>query len=437
MFKSSKSIVNHRALAFILIAVAFCNAAIDTVYLEIAVSGVRTIPLGLVHFEGNAVSALDEAPQATLERDFFLSGRFGPVVLAKYDRMTFYKNRVAYFISGKLSKTPEGQIEMECKLIAVQSLTLVVGQTYKVPAKQIRQALHDFADQVTYQLTGAKGVASSRLAWVSKIKGYKQIVVGDYDGFNSTQVTTHASINMMPTWSRDLNKIYFTSFRSGTSQLYERNLTTGSVRMLFPNVGQAYSPAASPVSDELLFTVSENGKSNLWMGNILTGKAQKLSYQRASETSPAWSPNGHEILFSADRGGSPQIYAMDANGADVRRVTFMGRYNESASWSPEGDRIVYTSMDPSGFNIYTCGLDGSNVTQLTNNAGNNEHPVWSPDGMLIAFASDRSGSHQIYLMRKDGSAVTRITNGGNNTWPSWAPTVSSLFQEQPQEGEKP
>ncbi|NLB63896.1 MAG: translocation protein TolB [Fibrobacter sp.] len=418
-----------RWFLILMFGVALSYAAIDTVYLEIAVEGQRAIPLGLVHIEGTENIILHEAPHKTLERDFFMSGRFAPVVLPQYNRMTFYQNRVAYFVSGKITSTDDKQYELELKLIAVQSLTLVTGQSYKVPLEQVRQALHDFADMVSQQLTGYRGVASSRLAWVSKIRGYKQIVVGDYDGYNAKQATTHPSINTMPTWDRNLNKIYFTSFRNDRPQIFSRDFNTGRVQLLFPHLDQTFSPAASPTTDELVFTVSKHGRSNLWIADTESLRTRQLSYQRANETSPAWAPNGYEVLFSADRGGSPQIYAMDNNGGDMRRVTFVGHYNESASWSPLGGKIVYSSQDPGGFNIYTSDLAGGEVTQLTMNAGNNEHPVWSPDGMMIAFSSNRTGSYQIYVMRQDGSGVTRITGGTENTWPSWAPSVNTFHQE--------
>jgi TolB protein len=421
-----------RIWLLVLVSSIVAMAGVDTVYMEISASGARLIPVGVIPFEkseGNW-SMLDEEPSQILSRDFLLSGRLDAINQNSYSRLAFFKARAAYYLSGKLNRTSDGKVEVVCKLNATQSQEMVIGETYRIAPNQVRQAIHDFADKVIYQITGSVGVASTRIAYVAKIEGNKQIKVSDYDGYNPVQVTSHASINFMPAWGQDPDKLYFVSFRNGTSQIFERTMSNGDVRLLFPNLGQTFSPAGSPVSNEILFTVASNGGSDLYRGIPATGKYERMTFQRAAETSPAFSPNGKEILYSADRGGSPQIYVMDRDGSDSRRITFMGRYNESPSWSPQGDRIAYASMDNGLFNIYTCDLDGSDVLQLTSNAGNNEHPSWSPDGTLIAFSSTRSGSSQIYVMRKDGTGVTRITSGGENSWQTWAP---KLNKEKPNE----
>lgn len=415
------------ALFFLLLASPLL-AAIDTVYLEVAVSGVKAIPMGIIPFEklGNDLPAMEEQPNQILERDFFLSGRIETNTQPSYSRLAFFKARAAYYVSGALENEREGKIKISCKLNATQSQELVLGEDYHVPPSQVRQAIHDFADKVIWQITGSKGAASSHLTYVGKVNNEKQIFISDYDGYNRIQVTKNSGINTMPAFGADPDKLYFTSFRNGPSQIFERTLSTGTTRQLFPHLAQqTFCPAPSPINSQILFTSTAGGVSDLWLGDTHTGKAEQITFKNASKTSPAWAPNGRELVYSADRGGSPQIYAMQSDGTDSRRITYLGHYNENAAWSPTGDRIVYVSQEGGAFNIYTCATDGSDVVQLTSNAGSNEHPVWSPDGMLIAFSSTRSGSAQIYVMRRDGSGVTRITSGGEYTWPAWSPFTQS------------
>jgi len=409
---------------FALLLLCLClpgYSAVDTITVDLAVSTLKTLPVGVVPFSQSQGdwSRLEESPDKTVERDLRLSGRFEPVEAAQYDLLKFSKAQAKYFITGSLVKDGPGKAKLECKLLVTSSKEMVLGSSYTVPVEGVRGAIHQFMDKVVYQLWAARGVASTKMSWVTRIDGKKQIVMADYDGFNRRQVTSHNSINTMPAWSKDNSKIAFVSFRGDKPQLHEKDLNTGAVRLLFPNMGQTFSPAVNPVTGELLFAVSSEGGTDIWLGSSSSGKTERLSFHRSSETSPAWSPYGSEILFSSDRGGGPQIYVMMRDGSDMRRVTFMGKYNEGAVWSPEGDRIAYSSMDGGNLNIYTCALDGSDILQLTN-AGNNEHPTWSPDGMLLAFSSNREGSSQIYIMRKDGTGATRITKGGENTSPAWS-----------------
>ncbi len=413
-----------RVKLFALLFSLFCQgafAAIDTISVDVGISVSNTMPVGLLPFEMREnFEAIPAKPEKILKSDFELSGRFSVVESPAFKMITFVRAGAKFYVTGKVEKLDGSRVKISCYLYATQSKDLMLGEAYTVQQKDVRSALHDFSDKVVKQLWGEFGVASTKIAWVSKVDGVKQIVVADYDGYNRRQLTRDTTISMMPAWTKDNNAIVYVSFRNGKAQLFERELYTSRERRLFPNLSQTFSPAVNPKTGELLFAAIHGNRTTLYLGNPQTGASQKILFGRASQVSPAWSPFGTEILYTSDRGGSPQIFAMGKDGTDARRITFMGNYNERASWSPAGDRIVYTSMDGGKMNIYTCAMDGSDIIQLTSNAGNNEHPTWSPDGMLIAFSSDRSGSHQIYIMRKDGTNVTRITNGGDNTAPSWS-----------------
>ncbi|MDR1760242.1 MAG: translocation protein TolB [Fibrobacter sp.] len=409
-------------LLLLLFSVSSLWAAIDTIAVDVGISVYKTMPIGVIPFTESGIddSKIQEKPHETVSRDFSLSGRFDVVPSPRFDLVKFSRARAKFYVTGKLENTASGKWKLSCFLYASQTKALVLGESYTVDASNVRAAVHLFTDKVIHELWGVRGVASTELAWVSKIGGVKQIVAADYDGFNRKQLTSDSTISMMPVWGLGNRDIIYVSFRNGRGQLFRKNLLTRKDTRLFPAFPQTFSPVVNPVSGELLFSSITDGKADLFIGNMDTGKAKRVSFIRASQTSPAWSPRASEILFTSDRGGSPQVFVMGKDGSDVRRLTFMGRYNEQAAWSPDGDRIAYTSMDNGKMNIYTCAIDGSDIVQLTSGAGNNERPTWSPDGMLIAFASDRSGSYQIYIMRKDGSNVTRITNGGENTSPSWS-----------------
>lgn len=408
-------------LVFLMLLVPSSFAAIDTIAVDVGISVFKTMPIGVVPFTEakTPISWLEEKPHEIVTRDAVLSGRFDVIASDKFNLALFSRSRAKHYITGKATMLSDGRVQLDCYLYVSQTKDLLLGESYKVQQKDMRRAIHNFFDKVVLRLWGDRGVASTKLAYVSKIEGVKQVVVADYDGFHRSQITRDSSISMMPVWMKGNKGLVYVNFKTNRPRLYFK--TFGGVENpLFSHLDQTYSPAVNPKTGELLFSSTVDGKTDLYLGNMETGKARKFAYLKSNQTSPAWSPFATEVLFTSDRGGGPQIFVMSKDGSDLRRVTFMGRYNERASWSPEGDRIAYTSMDNGHMNIYTCALDGSDITQLTSNAGNNEHPTWSPDGKLIAFSSNRSGSYQIYIMRKDGSNVTRITQGGENTAPTWS-----------------
>jgi TolB protein len=399
---------------------AYLYAQQDTITMDIAVSTDKILPIGVINFELDKSdwSKLEELPQKTIARDFNLSGRFSAIELEQYNLLTLSRAQAKHYVTGKLSMS-EGQVKLECKLYATTSREMIKGFTYTSSIQQIRSSLHKCSDNVVYQLWGVQGFASTQMVWVRKIEGKKQIMIADYDGFRRKQITTHNSINFMPTWGKDNSKIYFTSLRNGKPQIFERSLAGTIDRLLFSQIDQAFSPAVNPKDGTLLFSIIGQNGTDIWQGNPQTGTAGRLIYTKNIEVSPSWSPQGTAFLFSSDKGGSPQIYMALRDGSDVQRISFFGKYNESAVWSPDGERIAYCSMDHGKLNIYISDIDGSNVQKLTSE-GNNEKPTWSPDGMSIAFSSDRSGSSQIYIMRRDGSGATRITSAGENSSPAWS-----------------
>jgi len=408
------------ALSIFLFFCSYLYAQQDTITMDIAVSTDKTLPIGVIHFEVERGdwSKLEEMPHKTLARDFNLSGRFSAIELEQYNLLTLSRAMAKHYVSGKLSMSG-GQAKVECKLYATSSREVVASFHYMSSLEQVRASIHRCTDKVVHQLWGAQGFASTQMAWVSKIDGNKQVVIGDYDGFRKRQLTKHNSVNFMPAWSVDNSKIYFASLRNGKSQIFERNLLTNSEKLLFPQIDQAFSPAVNPKDGTLLFSIIGQNGTDIWQGDPQTGKASRLIFSKDIEVSPSWSPQGTAFLFSSDKGGQPQIYMALRDGSDVQRISFVGKYNESAVWSPDGERIAYCSMDSGKLNIYTSAIDGSDVRKLTFE-GNNEKPTWSPDGMSIAFSSDRTGTSQIYIMRRDGSGVTRITSAGENTSPAWS-----------------
>jgi len=395
-------------------------AAIDTIAVDVGISVYKTTPIGVIPFaETSKVEWTEEQPHLIVTRDANLSGRFDVIASDKFNLALFSRNHAEYYVTGKVQPQTDGRLRVECFLYASKTKSLLLGESYTISQKDLRRAMHTFFDKVTKHICGDRGVATTKLAYVSKIDGIKQVVVSDYDGFLRSQITRDTTISMMPVWTLGNKGLVYVNFKTNRPRLYTKNFG-GSEKPLFPQLDQTYSPAVNPRTGELLFSSTKDGKTDLYLGNMNSGKAQKFAYLKSNQTSPAWSPYATEVLFTSDRGGGPQIFVMGKDGSDMRRVTFMGRYNERASWSPSGDRIAYTSMDNGKMNIYTCALDGSDIIQLTSNAGNNVHPSWSPDGKLIAFSSDRSGTYQIYIMRFDGANVTRITKAGENTSPTWS-----------------
>lgn len=307
------------------------------------------------------------------------------------------------------------------RLFDVSTGKMIFGKRYVGDPKFYRLIIHRFADDIVFNLTGEKGVAETRIAYVSAVsRTAKEIYVMDYDGANPMPVTGNHSINLSPRWSPDGRMIAYTSYRSGNPDLFVLNFDSGRRDVLSAHRGLNATPAWSPDGQWLAFAMSQGGGTNLYLMPKGGGTPKALTSGPAISVSPSFSPNGRQIVFNSDRGGSPQIYVMDVDGTNLRRVTFQGNYNSSPRWSPRGDKIAFMCR-LAGNQICLINPDGSGLQQLTS-LGSNEDPAWSPDGRHIAFTSTRMGRRDIFLMHADGTEQTRLTRAGlENYLPDWSP----------------
>ena len=310
---------------------------------------------------------------------------------------------------------------LEGRLFDAATGNMVFGKRYVGDPKFYRLIVHRFADDILFNLTGEKGVAQTRLAYVSAVsRTAKEIFVMDYDGVNPAPLTGNQSINLSPRWSPDGRMIAYTSYRNGNPDLFVLNFDSGRRDVLSAQQGLNATPAWSPDGQWLVFAMSASGGTNLHLVPKTGGTPKALTTGPAISVSPSFSPNGRQIVFNSDRGGTPQIYVIDVDGSNLRRLTFQGSYNASPRWSPRGEKVVFMCQ-VAGYQVCLINPDGSGLQQLTT-AGRNEEPTWSPDGRHIAFTSTRTGQRDVFVMHADGSEQKRLTNNGRENYlPDWSP----------------
>jgi TolB protein len=328
--------------------------------------------------------------------------------------------KVQYLAVGQVTSRGREAV-LEGRLFDANTGNMVFGKRYVGDAKFFRLIVHRFTDDIIFNLTGEKGVAQTRIAFVSSVsRTAKEIFVMDYDGANPSAITGNQSINLSPRWSPDGRLIAYTSYRNNNPDLYVLNFDSGRRDVLSAQQGLNATPGWSPDGQWLAIAMSAGGGTNLFLMPKSGGSPRPLTAGPAISVSPSFSPNGRQIVFNSDRGGTPQIYIIDVDGSNLHRLTFQGNYNASPRWSPRGEKILF--MCRMGANhICLINPDGSGLQQLTF-AGTNEDPTWSPDGRHIAFSSTRNGRRDIFVMHADGTEQKRLTNNGyDNYLPDWSP----------------
>lgn len=318
--------------------------------------------------------------------------------------------------------TDSNNLEAEVILYDVASGKRIFGKRYKnyQPA-QYRTVAHKISDEIVHYITHTKGVANTKILFISNRTGSKELWIMDADGYNQRQLTKDKSIAAAPCWGKNATEAYYTSYKEYNPDLCGIYLDGSKSWFISSFPGLNVSPSWSDKLERIALTLSRDGNSEIYTMDRNGKSLKRLTFNNSIDSSPCWSPQGNEIAFTSDRSGTPQLYMMNSEGFNVRRLTFQGSYNDGAAWSPKGDKIAFQARAEGFFNIFLMDLDGTNWVWLTAKNGNNEDPSWAPDGQHIVFTSNRSGKYQIYVMNIDGTGQTQLTTEGTNTSPSWSP----------------
>src|SRR5262245_32479458 len=317
-----------------------------------------------------------------------------------------------------------GDLIVECRLFDVGGQSMIAGKRYRGPADAFASMMHRCADEIMIRFTGEPGIAQTKIAFISRQNGNKELFVMDQNGTNVRQLTSDRSITLSPAWAPDSREVAITSYRDRNPDLVAVGLNGGGRRLVSQQPGLNSAPAWSPDSSRLALTLTKDGNSEIYTMSRNGSDLRRLTNHPAIDTSPTWSPTGRQIAFVSDRAGSPQIFIMDAEGSNVRRLTYQGNYNDRPSWSPRGDRIAFMYMEGNRFGVYVINVDGSGTQRLTMGSGSNESPCWSPDGRFLVFSSTRTGVPQLYRMYDDGSGQQQLTSlDGGAQSPVWSPRI--------------
>jgi TolB protein len=312
-------------------------------------------------------------------------------------------------------------VEVEIRLFDVFLGKQILGKRALGEISDYRRMMHRLGNEIMLRLTGQLGIFLTKLAYVGKSGGKKEIFVSDYDGHDVRQVTSDKSIALLPRWSPDGRRLIYTSYKEGGPMVYLHDMASGTVQRISARPGLNTGGAWSPDGTKLAITLSETGNSDIFIIDLSGKILKRVTEHWGIDVSPTFSPDGKKIAFVSNRSGSPQIYIHDLAKGTEERLTFEGSYNTSPVWSSL-NRIAFTSMDQGKFKICSINPDGSRYRKLTEDHANSEDACWSPGGRYLAFASDRDGQYHIYMMTATGQNQRRITYlPGDQTSPSWAP----------------
>jgi len=303
----------------------------------------------------------------------------------------------------------------------VEGQRRIFAKRYPLQQATLRGTAHTCANDIIYRMTGEKGLAGTRIAYVAGGPRSKEVFVCDADGKNVRQLTQDGSIVLGISWHPSGTKILYTSFKDGRAGIYIHDLSHGQRQSLPAYPGLNAAAKFSPDGTHIASVLSKDGNPEIYISDLQGQNLRRITSHPSVDSSPCWSPDGQRIAFVSDRSGRPHLYLQNLKGGPLRRLTHQGSYNASPAWSPKGDKIAFSSNMDGSFKICVLDLNQETITIVSQEGGEAEEPDWAPDGRHLIYSSKIGGVHQLFMVDVfDGKTIRLSSNKVHHLTPAWS-----------------
>ena len=411
----------------ILLILAFSNLLTSELILEITQGTEDPYRVAILKFEGDQKVSNDI--DQIIRNNLMRSGEFN--LFVNEDLLSLPNNEtevifndfrildIDYLVIGKIAK--DGiSISVVYEIFDINKGKKIRTSTvYGIPNKN-RQLGHYISDGIYEEITGMKGISSTKILYVTENKNFN-LIVADADGSNEQILLKSNDPIISPTWSPDSKKVAYVSFETGLAKVFIQDIATGERELAIENSSQVSSPSWSPDGKFLSLTMYQDGNAEIYILNLKNKNLTRLTNHYSIDTESSWSSRGSKILFTSGRSGSPQLYELDLKQSNARpkRLTFEGNYNAKGSYLPNSEGIIFVHRSDSNFQIAMKYFDESFIRPLTD-AQMDESPSISPNGNVIVYAITEKGMGLLSGVTLSGVKFKLPAKKGVVREPAWS-----------------
>jgi serine/threonine-protein kinase len=230
--------------------------------------------------------------------------------------------------------------------------------------------------------------------------------------------------------------------RSGTL-VYQRNSGSGTSLVWVDRAGHQTPVdttlkgtflyvALSPDGTRIAMDRSEGAESQIWVKQLSTGTYTRLSFGVTGADRPVWSLDGRRVAFLASRNGRRTAWIRRADGSDSLEAAVPGNSAlDEIAFDPLGRYTVLRSegggLGSRRLLVVKNGVD-TMPRPLLQSSFDNFAMALSPDGQWLAYASNESGVSEVYVRPFPNVDSARFTiSVGGGVEPLWRRDGKELF----------
>jgi Tol biopolymer transport system component len=223
--------------------------------------------------------------------------------------------------------------------------------------------------------------------------------------------------------------------------------------------GEVYSAGTiSPDGKIIAFTSTKTGTKNIWIKQLSGGEAVQITKDEFGNQHPIWSPDGDEIAFYSARSGTPGIWRISSFGGtpsfiktiedgsmvlkywskkgsiyyeanrnlhalDIKSGLSSQLTDFSAAKvnpntitiSPDEKRVAYIAFENEQYGVWSMPVQyGASPKQVVSVSNEIRNPVWHPDSERIIYSMNVGGVFQVFAVNINGGQPRQVTFGDKN-----------------------
>lgn len=215
----------------------------------------------------------------------------------------------------------------------------------------------------------------------------------------------------------------------------------GPITRLTSGEGNYTTPVISRSADRLSFVSDRTGSADVWVKDLKTGREIALTAPRQNEVSPILSPDGSRVAFGYAAPLRQTIVSVPFSGGKTTQLCL--DCGEPRAWLPDGAGLLYQRLSPKGDSLIgVLEPSGRSAILLQSKESALFSPSMSPDGKWLALiVRTPPNDHRITVVPiRAGSAAARpdwipVTERGPFVnKPRWSPSGNLLYYISDRDG---
>jgi Tol biopolymer transport system component len=182
------------------------------------------------------------------------------------------------------------------------------------------------------------------------------------------------------------------------------DLFTSSGTPIAPAQGADGAPDWSRDGQRIIFSSARTGQGDLYLIDVRRTDLPPRQISRtatASELYPSLSPDGRSVVYVSRGESGENLYLIrDIDQPEPTRLTSWPHIQTRPTWSPDGKRIAfYTNHDDARrFDLYVMSPGSTPFPIARGVVMSEDGPSWTPDGQSIVFVRDEDARYDpVYI----------------------------------------